>query len=252
MDLEDLELCIELIHLAKTPEEAFSHFCQILERYGYDRITYSLATDHPSLGLPKQHGLATSYPEDWMNYYRAHDYMKVDPIVSEVLSTKRPFFWDDVIARSDIPSESILLMNQATEAGLTEGIGFSLSGVSCEVAGIGLARTEAVHDKRDYDFLAKAYLLATFFHETYRDMLVRQGSQLPSVTVREHDVLLWAAEGKTDQEIAIILGITFHTVRFHWRQVFAKLNVSGRNYAITKAIRLGIVTPEIVRPVRYG
>jgi hypothetical protein len=60
-DLTDLELCIELIHSAKTPEEAFSYFCRILERCGYDRITYSLVTDHPSLGLPKQHGLALPF-----------------------------------------------------------------------------------------------------------------------------------------------------------------------------------------------
>jgi DNA-binding CsgD family transcriptional regulator len=251
-DLTDLELCIELIHSAKTPEEAFSYFCRILERCGYDRITYSLVTDHPSLGLPKQHGLATSYSEDWMAYYRSHDYMQIDPIVSAVLSTKKPFFWDDVVARPDLPGESLLLMNQAADAGLTDGIGFSLSGISGEVAGIGLARTEAAHEKKDYDFLARAYLLATFFHETYRDMLIRQRSQVPPVTVREHDVLLWAAEGKTDQEIAIILGITFHTVRFHWRQIFRKLDVAGRCYAITKAIRLGLVTPEIVRvPYQY-
>ncbi len=246
-DISELELCIELIHSAHSPEEAFAYFCRILERSGFDRVTYSLVTDHPSLGLPKQHGLATSYPEDWMTHYRRHGCMQIDPVVREVLATRKPFFWDEVVARPGLPRESLQLMQQAADAGLNDGIGFSLAGASGEIVGIGLARSQAAHEKRDYEFLARAYLLGTFFHETYRDMLARRHAKIPSVTEREHDVLLWAAEGKTDQEIAIILGITFHTVRFHWRQIFAKLEVKGRSYAITKAIRLGVVLPEIVR-----
>lgn len=245
--LEDLELCIELIESAATAEEAFGYFCAILETSGYDRITYSLATDHPSLGLPKQHGLATNYPDDWMAYYRSHDYMRFDPVVHQVLSSGKPFFWADLLANPELPAQSRLLMNQAAEAGLNDGVGISLAGCSGEVAGIGLARSRAAQDGKDYDFLARVFLLSTYFHETYRDMLTRQLNQVPPLTARERDVLLWAAEGKTDQEIAMILGISFHTVRFHWRHIFALLNVNGRSYAITKAIRLGLIAPEIVR-----
>jgi DNA-binding CsgD family transcriptional regulator len=245
--INDLELCIELIDSAKTPEEAFDHFCAVLVNSGYDRITYSLVTDHPSLGLTKQHGLATSYPKDWMTYYKDNDYMKIDPVVHEVLNSNRPFFWDDLVANPDLSAESLLLMNQAAEAGLNSGISFSLSGMPGEMVGIGLARNEACVGKKDYDFLAKAYLLSTFFHEAYRDMLSRKRNVMPAVTVRERDVLHWAAEGKTDQEIAIILSISFHTVRFHWKRIFSKLNVNGRSYAITKAIRLNVIVPEIVR-----
>ncbi|PWI34767.1 hypothetical protein DI392_00335 [Vibrio albus] len=245
--INELELCIELINSAKTPEEAFSHFCAILAQSGYDRITYSLVTDHPSLDLPKQHGLVTSYPDDWMKYYNEHDYMNVDPVVQKVLTSKAPFFWSDLVNDKGLTPKSRLLMNQAAESGLNSGIAFSLQGEPGEVVGMGVARSDLYKDTRDYDFLAKVYLLGTYFHETYRDMLMKEKNNVPSVTEREKDILYWGAEGKTDPEIALILGISVNTVRFHWKSIFTKLNARGRSYAITKSIRLGIIVPELVR-----
>ncbi len=245
--INELELCIELINSAKTPEEAFSYFCSILAQSGYDRITYSLVTDHPSLDLPKQHGLVTSYPDDWMQYYNEHNYMNVDPVVQKVLTTKTPFFWSDLVDNPDLPAESWLMMNQAAESGLNSGIAFSLQGEPGEIVGLGVARNDSYKDTRDYDFLAKVYLLGTYFHETYRDMLMKEKNNIPLVTDREKEVLYWGAEGKTDPEMAIILGISVNTVRFHWKSIFSKLSARGRSYAVTKSIRLGIIVPELVR-----
>ena len=64
---------------------------------------------------------------------------------------------------------------------------------------------------------------------------------------REHDVLSWGAEGKTDEEISVILSITVNTVRFHWKNIFRKLAANGRTYAITKALRQQIISPACVR-----
>ncbi|WP_432696161.1 helix-turn-helix transcriptional regulator [Marinobacterium sp. YM272] len=249
-DINELELCIELIQSAVTPEEAFKYFCAVLSQSGYDRITYSLVTDHPSLGLPKQHGLATSYPQDWMRFYEEHHYMALDPVVRQVLSGPGPFFWCDLLNDPKLPKAAREMMQQAADAGLNSGIGISLPGEAGEVAGVGLARTDPYQDRKDYDFLAKAYLLSTVFHVCYRDMIQNGAHSLPALTERERDVLYWAAEGKTDQEIALILGITFHTIRFHWRQIFNKLDVHGRSFAIAKSIRFGLVLPEIVRTPR--
>ena len=78
-------------------------------------------------------------------------------------------------------------------------------------------------------------------------MLVKKRRPMLSITARENDILHWASEGKADQEIALILGISFNTVRFHWKNIFSKFNVNGRSYAIAKAICFGIILPEIVR-----
>ena len=241
--MQNLEQYIEQINTAQSPEQAFERFCSIMNKHGYDRIAYSLVTDHPSLGLPKQHGLATSYPEDWMKHYRENNYMEIDPVTRRVLNSRKPFFWTDVTDNPELFAPSMQLMNEAQEAGVSDGIGISLCGQSGELVGIGLARN-APSKGKDYAFLAGDYLLTVYFHETYRDMMSKPLKV--KMTSRESEVLCWAAEGKTDDDISMLLNISKNTVRFHWKKIFLKLEANGRQYAITKAIRLQLITPSFV------
>ena len=234
---------IETINSSKNTEEAFDKFSSIMKEYGYDRVAYSLVTDHPSLGLPRQHGLATSYPEDWMKYYKEKNYMEIDPVTLRVLASRKPFFWSDLTDNPDLFAPSLQLMTEAQDAGVSDGIGFSLTGPPGELVGVGLARTTPAKEK-DYAFLAGAYLLSVYFHETYRDMLSRPLKV--ELTVREREILCWAAEGKTDDEMSVILNITTNTIRFHWKKIFKKLDAYGRMYAVMKAVRLQLITPALI------
>ncbi len=51
-------------------------------------------------------------------------------------------------------------------------------------------------------------------------------------------MLLWIANGKTNREIAQILGMSPRTVNKHLEQVFRKLGVENRTSAAASAIRL--------------
>lgn len=48
------------------------------------------------------------------------------------------------------------------------------------------------------------------------------------LTARETETAYWAAQGKTNQDIGIILGISPHTVRTHLQHVFEKMNIETR------------------------
>jgi DNA-binding NarL/FixJ family response regulator len=58
------------------------------------------------------------------------------------------------------------------------------------------------------------------------------------LTLRESDVLLWIANGKTNREIAQILEMSPRTVNKHLEQIFRKLGVENRTSAAASAIRL--------------
>lgn len=62
-----------------------------------------------------------------------------------------------------------------------------------------------------------------------------------SVTRREAQCLKWAAAGKTDVEIGIIMHLSVSTVRFHLRNAAAKLGANSRTQAIQYAASLGFV-----------
>lgn len=61
------------------------------------------------------------------------------------------------------------------------------------------------------------------------------------LTRREIQCLKWAALGKTDSEIANIVGIAVPTIRFHLTNAGKKLGVDGREQAVSAATDLGFV-----------
>lgn len=61
------------------------------------------------------------------------------------------------------------------------------------------------------------------------------------LTAREVEVLRLLANGYNRADIAVALAITSNTVAAHTKQIYRKLNVSGRAEATLQAIRLGVV-----------
>lgn len=59
----------------------------------------------------------------------------------------------------------------------------------------------------------------------------------------ERDILKWAGEGKTNDEIGQIIGKTRWTVKFHLKKIMKKLDVVSRTQAVSKAIGQGLLPP---------
>lgn len=58
------------------------------------------------------------------------------------------------------------------------------------------------------------------------------------LTVREAEVLLWVAQGKSNGDIAILLGMAEKTVKKHMGNIFDKLGIEGRNAATLRALEV--------------
>jgi DNA-binding NarL/FixJ family response regulator len=58
------------------------------------------------------------------------------------------------------------------------------------------------------------------------------------ITPREAEVLLWIAQGKSNGDIATILGCAENTVKVHTARIFEKLGIENRNAAAMKAIEV--------------
>lgn len=61
------------------------------------------------------------------------------------------------------------------------------------------------------------------------------------LTDRERDILQLLVEGLVKKEIAVRLGISFHTVDKHLRHIYVKLHVNTATGAVAKAIREKLV-----------
>lgn len=62
------------------------------------------------------------------------------------------------------------------------------------------------------------------------------------LTAREKEVLHKMAEGLANKQIALELGVSEHTVKFHLSALYAKLGVASRTEAVKRGIELGLIS----------
>ncbi len=63
---------------------------------------------------------------------------------------------------------------------------------------------------------------------------MRKTEGLASITCREREILQWISQGKTNPEIAIILGISRHTVKKHVENLLGKFGAGNRIVLATR------------------
>jgi DNA-binding NarL/FixJ family response regulator len=72
-------------------------------------------------------------------------------------------------------------------------------------------------------------------------------SELPrhlKLTPRELQILVLAADGLTDAQIANELDVAVQTVKFHTRRLYPKLGARNRAHAVAQAFHSGILVPR--------
>ena len=72
-------------------------------------------------------------------------------------------------------------------------------------------------------------------------MSVDANGLVEKLTRREYEVLELMVKAHSNREISDLLNVSIETVRTHTKRIYAKLNVSGRQEASFKAIRLGLI-----------
>jgi DNA-binding NarL/FixJ family response regulator len=69
-----------------------------------------------------------------------------------------------------------------------------------------------------------------------------EDSLIEPLTAREKEVLQLMAQGLANKQIALSLGISEHTVKFHLSSLYAKLGISSRTEAVRRGIELGLIS----------
>jgi DNA-binding CsgD family transcriptional regulator len=100
-----------------------------------------------------------------------------------------------------------------------------LTALLCDVPGLRLARVDE-----------RADVAVVSSHRAEKP-----AEQDAALTPREIQVLTLLAEGASNKSIALRLGISVHTVKFHVASLLDKFEAIGRTDAVTQAVRLGVI-----------
>jgi len=94
------------------------------------------------------------------------------------------------------------------------------------------------HNEKEQAAMARVELKANFDSAKPLEAL--------GLTPREAEVLLWIAQGKSNADIATILGCAENTVKVHIARIFEKLGFENRNAAAVRALE-ALSTPAAKR-----
>ncbi|HMB76094.1 MAG TPA: helix-turn-helix transcriptional regulator, partial [Kiloniellaceae bacterium] len=86
-------------------------------------------------------------------------------------------------------------------------------------------------------------VIGSYVHQVAQRRMLRSDDESPHLTMRESEVLLWTARGKTAWETGEILDIAEETVRFHLKNATRKFAVSSKHQAVVQAIIHGLIVP---------
>lgn len=88
--------------------------------------------------------------------------------------------------------------------------------------------------------IATAHLAFSYLVSRLPDSLYGETAAGP-LSERERECLFWVSEGKTTEEVSLILGVTSNTVNSYIAHAIQKVGASNRAMAIANAIRAGAI-----------
>lgn len=214
----------------------------IRDHYKVGNVTYhlsqtvvrELAVDSPFV--------RTTYPPVWVARYLLRSYIEIDPIVREGMLRALPFGWNEV----SLQPEAAEMMLEFS------ALGFSVNGYSIPLIDKAGRRSlisfNARPEQEDWKEVMSAFRIewaeiAQIIHNMAIAALPGSEHKMPSLGKRELEVLSWTARGKDYLEIAVILGISEHTVRSYMRSARTKLDSVNLTQAVTIATKLRLIRP---------
>lgn len=210
--------------------------------FGFDKYAYCALTRHDryEAGYNPAPAVAHNFPASWIHHYFENNYQYKDPVVLLAPYFERPFLWQCLREICNLTREQDILMHQAAESGLNDGVGVPLHGPQGDVC---LVTFATGHGRPDLRALSKLDVLATQFHAAYSAVGRSENDPRTGaiLSMRERDCLQWIARGKSSWAIGRILNISENTVNFHVRNALHKLDASTRTLAVVKAIRFGLI-----------
>lgn len=180
----------------------------------------------------------STWAPDFHRTYFGDSGIAPNPVSLRLASTHEVVWWGQPVPWTSKAERAFL--DAAKQAGIGQAVSIPL------FDRIGLATTAHFSTPgTDIDPAAEQILfqLAEMFHLSATTQPRPDGDNDDDAILspREIEVLTISATGLRNREIGETLGITTHAVEFHFRNIFAKLEVSNRVSAVTKAIKLGLI-----------
>lgn len=184
----------------------------------------------------------SDYPNDWIDTYAAEGLMNYDPVLQAANVSTGGYAWEDVPRMLALTSAQKELIERGRTKGIIDGysVPAHFAGEAMGTCSFALARRTELPRAN----FAMAETVALLGFQAARN-LVRAEAAAPReaapLTSRQLECIVLIAKGKTDWEIARILGISEETVKQHVKDARDRYDVGKRVQLVVRVLYDGLV-----------
>ena len=175
--------------------------------------------------------------EEWSRRYGREHFASADPALRMLRTQTRPFTWAEALAAFDSPGAERVMRACWETTGAAAGVVVPVRDSDDALLSAAFAGEQL---DTDPDASAAFHLAGYYYATRARELLhgVKLEANCP-LTPRQAEVLRLVLAGKSDGEMAVILGISENTVHKHVEAGKAAMNASKRAQAAFDAWRSG-------------
>ena len=236
--MKDFASYLNVLTNASTVELLWDLHCNRMKEFGFDRLIYGFTRYRSggSLGDPQDWVVLTNHGDSYMEGFLSGGHVYRAPMIRWALANTGPCSWRWM----EEPENLTDAEKTAVEFNISHDViaGYTLSFLSASertkgavalTARCGLSQDDV--DEIWAEFGEQISVMNNVMHLKLQTLPYSQRS----LTKRQREVLQWVGDGKTTQDIAILLELTPATIEKHLRLAREALDVETTAQAVLKA-----------------
>ncbi|WP_109311495.1 LuxR family transcriptional regulator [Ruegeria sp. AU67] len=234
---------LNFLSYVKTLEELWDAHCRQMANFGFDRLLYGYTRyrTETSLGDPEDFTILTNHDKEYIDGFVRDGLYFHAPMLKWALHNEGAASWrmiQDMNSDGTMTAQERQVYEFNRSKGVVAGYTVSFTSVSMRSKGaISLSaggdtsqdEVDAIWAEHGDDIL----LMNNVAH--LKILTLPYNTPNRALTKRQREALEWVGDGKTTQDIALLMGLTSATVEKHLRLARESLSVETTAQAVLKA-----------------
>lgn len=237
---DDVEDFVRISKRATKMGELADLLTGTVEAFGFDHVALVHHVNLSGGPVAAQEALQfINYPDAWRALMRERGYLGDDPVLAACQKSAAAFLWSEVPRIIALNPRQVEILEAASVCGMGEGFTVPVN-VPGEFLGSCSFAMRAGRDVQRQLLPAAQYIGCFAFEAARRIRLSAEPSsqteKRPTLTGRQFDCLVLAAQGRSDWHIAQLLGISHETVHQHIEAAKRRYEVASRTQLVVRAL----------------
>jgi LuxR family transcriptional regulator len=240
--MQDLVVHLDRVNSASSVEGLWRLHLDAMAAFGFDRLLYGYTRYRTGrrMGDPQDLVVLSNLPAAYMRPYIGDGLYQNGPMVLWALEHDGACSWSwlaEMAAQGGLSPAELRTLEFNRALGVTAGYTISFRSVSKRAkGGIGLcARPGLSQPEVDGLWRRHGPTITVMNNVFHLKLLTLPYSGSRQLTPRQREVLQWVGDGKTAQDIGLLMGLTTATVEKHLRLAREALDVETTAQAVLKA-----------------